>query len=408
MQQLDQQLIDRGISANRYGLVGFGGFDGGVPRTFPEGREPYRLRVFGPGNELLADIDSASATVLPNFELPRDGDYTVVLEALGSSDVDVSAIIDRPGLEAFDSVGLNQDIAFAIESGSQATYTFSAATGTLIAIDTLPASASSGSFDLLSPSGVSVLTNGRVGDLPSQIVLPESGEYTLALKNTGTVTLETSLNVADLYSVAAQISSDASESPIQGGIEPGRLQAFTFEGEVGTSVFFDGLSSSDASQVRARLIRPDGTTVWSNQRLDQDRDPVLLDQAGMYLLVLEQTSDTRSSVDFAFRVINLETTPIRAIGESIALDNTEAPSATPYRISLSESQRVTLQLSQADSRRQSIAVLDPFGNEVAASSSSSSSLQNLVFDAQHSGIYCLLYTSPSPRDLSTSRMPSSA
>ena len=33
---------------------------------------------------------------------------------------------------------------------------------------------------------------------------------------------------------------------------------------------------------------------------------------------------------------------------------------------------------------------------------------NIIKNAQQQGIFCLLYTSPSPRDLSTSRMPSSA
>ena len=35
-------------------------------------------------------------------------------------------------------------------------------------------------------------------------------------------------------------------------------------------------------------------------------------------------------------------------------------------------------------------------------------VKHLGFSGHHLGIACLLYTSPSPRDLSTSRMPSSA
>eukprot|EP00831_Metopus_contortus_P028711 TRINITY_DN23780_c0_g1_i3.p2 TRINITY_DN23780_c0_g1~~TRINITY_DN23780_c0_g1_i3.p2 ORF type:complete len:115 (-),score=21.21 TRINITY_DN23780_c0_g1_i3:127-471(-) len=51
-----------------------------------------------------------------------------------------------------------------------------------------------------------------------------------------------------------------------------------------------------------------------------------------------------------------------------------------------------------------------YGVCALASAALSIALSSCIKDANKSGlnIYCLLYTSPSPRDLSTSRMPSSA
>ena len=89
------------------------------------------------------------------------------------------------------------------------------------------------------------------------------------------------------------------------------------------------------------------------------------------------------------------------------------PNSDPYKFHIQEGRKYHKILMETNSQSESVhAFVDKKTGEVYKAASYKSPAKGVRFDLrlieQREWLFCLLYTSPSPRDLSTSRMPSSA
>ncbi|MEL7227686.1 MAG: putative Ig domain-containing protein, partial [Cyanobacteria bacterium J06576_12] len=132
--------------------------------------------------------------------------------------------------------------------------------------------------------------------------LSADGRYTVVVSPTGSA-VPVSFDLNSALSNAPTAALTNFNTPFTGTVAPQSEESFTFEAPAGVQIFFDGLASIAFNDVRARLVDPDGNTLFSSARLSQDNGPRSLTKSGTYSLIV---SGGNSGGDFSFQLLELE------------------------------------------------------------------------------------------------------
>ncbi|WP_048322533.1 Ig-like domain-containing protein, partial [Crocosphaera watsonii] len=162
-------------------------------------------------------------------------------------------------------------------------------------------------------------------------------------------------------------------------IEPGEDEIFTFTGEIGQRVIFDGISSDDFN-LDARLISPSGIQLFSRQNLDGDREPITLIEEGTYELIVDGGFGDATG-DFSFQILDAQeaiylTTNVEQTG------NLEDNEITLFTFEGTAGERIFLNNIDADFG-ETFSIYDSGNNRVFSSSSSG------ILTLENTGTYLL-------------------
>ncbi|QNN24371.1 LEPR-XLL domain-containing protein [Planctomycetales bacterium ZRK34] len=389
---LEQQLEARGITGNRYALVGFG--TTGDPYTPPHlvtEDQPYRVRLFGPSNELLASFEIDGPEDIENVLLPSSGQYTVVVDLIDADqglDTDFEVSVEPETAVMVEGLGVT--LSGQLDGTQTVQHQFSVPTGRRVYFDAQYGSSSSVQLTLTGPSGQDVHSWSGSSDY-GPVALQEPGQYTLTLTGTG----DYEIDLIDLESAAGQMDLDASASPVTGSISAGETRWYAFDGTVGQAVYWDVFDThSTPSSVVAKLYEPNtkgenlidtAIATWSYKN---EGDPHVLEKSGRYYIQLTTTST--SSTTYKARLTDLSTGTLATPTDVFTDQLTTSLEDHIYRFDVAEGDRIGLSWSQSGPDSVIARLYNPAGEIVSGVSTLTASTDGAAVDASMSGRYTLV------------------
>ncbi|MGF1498799.1 MAG: tandem-95 repeat protein [Elainellaceae cyanobacterium] len=288
--ELNTALEARGITDNRYSLLGFAGTgnDAGVRNLTLPGQP--EIQIYGPGNQLI-DVQSPSPS-RAEFSLPGDGDYTVVLttgeDATANYDLQFNVTSDV----AVAPSGFNQILGQTIAAGGSQTFSFEAPAGLKVWFDSITSTSRNIQGTLLTADGEVVATVRSDRD-SGPFSLPKSGTYTLVM-NGGNAGGEYSFQLLDMTNAPSVVL----DTPINGTVDSEVTQVFQFSGELGQQVYFNSTVSGVVFSDWA-LYGPDNGALDSGG-LTSDLEAILPGNGTYWLVIRGEDSAAR---DYAFQAV---------------------------------------------------------------------------------------------------------
>ena len=275
--------------------------------------------LISPSGQTLYSFQNVGSDRAP-LTLTEAGTYQLEIDGSGATTGDYSFRL----LDGADATKLTLDTETTgtlAESNTTNLYTFDAEAGQRFNLDELSDPDSDVSYFIYDSANQSIV--GTSSDL--EFTIDDAGTYLLAARGSSTeaadysfsfnlLTPETTTQELALGNV---VSSNISES--------GEEDIYTFEGTVGQTVYFDGISS-DSSVIYSRLISPSGQNVFNSNfhRVDSDRTPVTLTEAGTYQLEIDGNRETTG--DYSFRLLDVADatalTPDTETTGTLAVSNT--------------------------------------------------------------------------------------
>ena len=253
-------------------------------------------------------------------------------------------------------------------TGESHDWTFNANSGTTLYVDFALATDTL-SYQLISPSGgvVESATSANTADLfRNDIVLTETGEYTLRVEGDGTSLPTYQFTVGEIP--AAEIFSYVINDIATGSIEaPLGEDQYTFSSAGNEWVYLDIIDSTDLLDYE--LIAPDGSVVLDPERFDpstippstlsevpieffyaQEYDfaPILLDQAGTYTFRMKGDFATTPSYTFQFFSMMAPTATSFNIGDTNNGDIATLDEQEHWTFNANQGDRVFINFTDVD------------------------------------------------------------
>ncbi|MBX9253632.1 tandem-95 repeat protein [Desmonostoc muscorum CCALA 125] len=261
------------------------------------GNGNLRARLYGPSNDLLVDRDTNSDW--PLVTLFESGNYRLVVD--GYDNITGNYSFTLSDLAQVQPLTFGTPVTNTLEPGnSVALYRFDGTPGKIIKFDLTAASWTGANWVLYDPTGRAVETpSASSPDFTTG--LSAAGSYTLAIVGNSATSVPYSFQVNDVS--VAPVTSSGLGVVRQGTLAAGAVDEYTFTTNAGTLVLLDSLNDSN-SLIRARLLNPDGTYVFSDHDSRFDRGPILLEQTGTYKLQIFGYYTTSSGA-YKFNLLEL-------------------------------------------------------------------------------------------------------
>ncbi|BAZ48519.1 YD repeat protein [Nostoc sp. NIES-4103] len=261
------------------------------------GNVNLRARLYGPSDDLLVDRDTNSDW--PLVTLFESGNYRLVVD--GYDNITGNYSFTLSDLAKVQPLTFGTLVTNTLDPGnSVALYRFDGTPGKIISFDLSAASWTGANWVLYDPTGRAVETPAASSpDFTTG--LSAAGSYTLAIAGNSVTSVPYSFQVNDVS--VAPITSSGLGVVRQGTLAAGTVDEYTFTANAGTLVLLDSLNDSN-SLIRARLLNPDGTYVFSDHDSRYDRGPILLEQTGTYKLQIFGYYTTSSGA-YKFNLLEL-------------------------------------------------------------------------------------------------------
>ncbi len=153
-----------------------------------------------------------------------------------------------------------------------------------------------GAWTLYNPSGTVIATNTT--DFTT--ALPSTGIYTLAISGTDSGTVNYAFQVKDITPppvTPSKLGTIQSDSLLAGEVD-----SYSFSSNAGTMIYLD--SSSNNSDIRIRLLNPDGSEAFSNYDSRFYQGPMVLQQTGEYTIEFYGVFNTVTG-DYSYQIFEL-------------------------------------------------------------------------------------------------------
>ncbi|NJO28117.1 MAG: RHS famlily protein, partial [Richelia sp. SL_2_1] len=242
------------------------------------GNTSLNVRLYTPSDILLIDKDTNSDW-LP-FDLPETGTYRLVVDGSSNTIGDYSFILsDRNSAQ---TITLDTPITDNLNPGNKVNfYKFAGKSGQILNFDLAADSWNGANWVLYDPSGTPIKTlNANSPDFNA--TLGTSGSYTLAIVGNSNNPVNYSLLVTDVS--VTPITNTGLEVVQSGTLNAGEVIDYEFTATASTLILFDGQVPGNNEAIRARLLNPDGTFVFSDHEAREHTAPILLEQTGTYKL----------------------------------------------------------------------------------------------------------------------------
>ncbi|BCL38132.1 putative Ig domain-containing protein [Nostoc sp. MS1] len=238
-----------------------------------------KAKLYSPTNVLVADRDINSDWSPVN--LGEDGTYRLIIDGVGTTTGNYSFIVsDRT---AAPTLTLSNTITGSLTPGNQTDlYQFNGKQGQILNFDLNAVTWVGANWTFYDPSGKAIKT--PVANSPDfKATLAADGIYTLAIAGNSTTSVNYSFIVTD--NSTTPVTNSGLGTLQTGTLNTGQVIDYNFTATAGTKILFDSLDNNYNNwQIRARLIKPDGTYVFSDYDTHYDSDPILLEQTGDYKL----------------------------------------------------------------------------------------------------------------------------
>jgi hypothetical protein len=268
----------------------------------------FTVRLFSPsGREVFNAPVENDRGVDGGLTLSETGTYRLVVDGNGEATGNYSfRLLDKASATA---LTFDTDVTGSFGSDSRETdvYRFNSTLGQYIYIDLIDGSYNDG-WTLYGPGGQVVTSLSAYYD--SELALPATGEYLLAMQGNGNVANYTFHVAAPEFVTTPLTLNQTVSSTIS---KRGEQDTYTFSGTVGQQLFFDALNGNNS--LKARLIAPSGLTVV-NKDTSSDWGAFNLGETGTYRLVID--GDDQSTGNYSFILSDRSTAPTIQIGTPIS------------------------------------------------------------------------------------------
>ena len=194
------------------------------------------------------------------------------------------------------------------DANSADLYKFTAEAGQRFFLDGLSSTALNGRYIVYNASNQTVSgASFTYFGYNSEFTVPQAGTYILAALGVGDADLTYSFNL--IAREAATAETLTFNDAVTGNISvAGEQDFYTFIGEVGQRIYFDGISGDNA--IDAHFITPSGREIFGNQNVNGDRDPITLTESGTYQIRIDaivgnNTPSGDTTGEYSFRILDV-------------------------------------------------------------------------------------------------------
>ncbi|AFY50369.1 RHS repeat-associated core domain protein [Nostoc sp. PCC 7524] len=261
------------------------------------GNPNLKARLYSPTNILVADRDTNSDWSPVN--LIENGTYRFIIDGVGTTTGNYSFIVSNRA--AASTLTLGNTLTSSLTPDNQINlYKFNGKQGQILNFDLNAATWVGANWTFYDPSGKAIKTPAA-NNPDFQATLAADGIYTLAIAGNSSTPVNYSFIVTD--NSTTPVTNSGLGTLQTGNLNAGQVIDYNFTATAGTKVLFDSLdNNSNNWQIRARLIKPDGTYIFSDYDSRFDSEPILLEQTGNYKLqIFGYYGSTTGSYQFSLR-----------------------------------------------------------------------------------------------------------
>ncbi|MEM6398797.1 MAG: Ig-like domain-containing protein [Cyanobacteria bacterium P01_D01_bin.116] len=246
------------------------------------------------------------------FVIRETGEYRLVIDGL--NDIVGNYSFRLSDVEDIDQTAIlqfNNPVTASIDSANKSRfYQFNASAGESFYLDLLSDNRSDFNWFVYDPGNKNIAQSRSSTEADLEIQTEVTGTYILRIDNETDSSIEYNFNLTKISKNEFDLELS---TVITGSISnPGEQNEYTFSGEVGQRLLFDGISSSDSANVK--LFSPTGVEV-AKKDADYDWDkPLTLTEDGTYRLVVDADYDTTSN--YEFNLLDISKAPVLETSKS--------------------------------------------------------------------------------------------
>ncbi|WP_414573235.1 putative Ig domain-containing protein [Nostoc sp. CCY 9925] len=242
------------------------------------GNTSLKAQLFAPSGVLVLDNNTNSDWGA--FNLKETGTYRLLIDGNGATTGNYSFILkDRTQST---EITFGNSIIGQLNPGNIVDlYQLTGSPGQRLNFDLSAATWIGANWIFYDPNGTPIKVPSA-NNPDFNVTFGAAGLYTLAIVGNSINPVNYSLSVTDI-SVAPLPNTGV--GVIQSGtLNAGQVIDYDFTANAGTLMILDGQAPFNNSQIRARLLNPDGKYVFTDHEVRLDRGPILLEQTGNYKL----------------------------------------------------------------------------------------------------------------------------